>query len=269
MSGCSGSRVSTDKRGSFDYTRKELHADRDGNDIYGVIYIPEDLETPAPTVIYSHGLGGSHQYGQQYAEALASKGYVVYCFDFCGGSPGSRSDGSTQDMSIFTEQEDLEAVIDLMQEQDYVDQGNLFLLGTSQGGAVSAMTASEHPDEIRGLILLYPAFLVGDWARKLFKDKDDIPDTYFHMWMDVGHDYFEDVWDYDIYEEIGKYEKEVLILHGDEDNIVPISYSERATEVYPSVQFKTMQGAGHGFSGEDAEKAIYYIETYLEEHYES
>lgn len=113
---------------------------------------------------------------------------------------------------------------------------------------------------------MYPAFLVGDWARKLFKNKDDIPDTYFHMWMDVGHNYFEAVWDYDIYEEIGKYEKEVLILHGDEDNIVPISYSERAAEVYPSVQFKTMKGAGHGFSGEDAEKAIFYMETYLEEH---
>ena len=33
MSGCSGSRVSTDKRESFDYTREEFHADRDGNDI--------------------------------------------------------------------------------------------------------------------------------------------------------------------------------------------------------------------------------------------
>lgn len=97
----------------------------------------------------------------------------------------SKSDGSTLDMSVFTEQKDLEAVIDLMQAQDYVDQKNLFLMGTSQGGAVSAITASEHPDEIRGLILLYPAFLVGDWARKLFKNKDDIPDTYFHMWMDV------------------------------------------------------------------------------------
>ncbi len=282
MCGCSGVRVDTEEigeiagkeslervRGSFDYTEEELYADREGNDIYGVVYIPEGLETPAPTVIYSHGLGGSHQYGSQYAEALASKGYVVYCFDFCGGSPGSRSDGSPLDMSVFTEQKDLEAVIDLMQEQDYVDQENLFLLGTSQGGAVSAITAAEHPDEIRGLILLYPAFLVGDWARKLFEDKEDIPDTYYHMWMDVGRDYFEDVWDYDIYEEIGKYEKEVLILHGDEDNIVPISYSERALEVYPSVRLEIMEGAGHGFSGEDAEKAVNAMVRYLEEHYEA
>ena len=113
MCGCSGVRVDTEEigeiagkeslervRGSFDYTEEELYADREGNDIYGVVYIPEGLETPAPTVIYSHGLGGSHQYGSQYAEALASKGYVVYCFDFCGGSPGSRSDGSPLDMSV-------------------------------------------------------------------------------------------------------------------------------------------------------------------------
>ena len=44
-----------------------------------------------------------------YAKALAKKGYAVYCFDFCGGSPGSRSSGSTLEMSIFTEQKDLAA----------------------------------------------------------------------------------------------------------------------------------------------------------------
>lgn len=66
-----------------------------------------------PAVIFSHGFGGSHQVGAQYAEVLAGKGYVVYCFDFCGGGPGSRSDGSVLDMSIFTEQADLAAMLPL------------------------------------------------------------------------------------------------------------------------------------------------------------
>ena len=57
------------------------------------------------------------------------------------------------EMSVFTEQADLEAVIAMIQELDYVDQDNLFLMGTSQAGAVSAITGAAHPQEIRGMIL--------------------------------------------------------------------------------------------------------------------
>ena len=40
-----------------------------------------------------------------------NEGYLVYCFDFRGGSDSSRSKGSNLEMSVFTEQSDLEAVI--------------------------------------------------------------------------------------------------------------------------------------------------------------
>ena len=96
-----------------------------------------------PAVIFSHGFWGTHSVGDGYARALAQKGYVVYCFDFCGGAPGSRSSGSTLEMSFFTEKADLEAVMEKVQGLDYVDRENLFLMGTSQGGAVSAITGTE------------------------------------------------------------------------------------------------------------------------------
>lgn len=115
----------------YAYETQELYAQRGENRIYGVIYIPQDAGEVMPAIVYAHGLGGSHRSGQQYAEAMASRGYVVYCFDFCGGSPGSRSDGSQYDMSIFTEQADLEAVIDRIRQLEYVDGDNIFLLGSS------------------------------------------------------------------------------------------------------------------------------------------
>ena len=86
--------------------------------------------------------------GAGYAEALAQKGYVVYCFDFCGGSTGSRSDGSTLEMSLFTEQADLEAVICMIQQRPFVDSSNIFLMGISMGGAVSAITAAANNEDI-------------------------------------------------------------------------------------------------------------------------
>lgn len=92
---------------TYEYAIEELYANRDGNQIYGVVYIPQNVGAQMSTIIFSHGFGGNYQVGTQYAEALAEKGYVVYCFDFCGGSSESRSDGSTLEMSIFTEQAEL------------------------------------------------------------------------------------------------------------------------------------------------------------------
>lgn len=250
----------------YPYETRELMAQRDGNRIYGEIYIPQGAGERMPAVIISHGFGGTHQAGVQYARALAERGYVAYCFDFCGGSPGSRSDGSTLEMSIFTEQADLEAVINMMQELDYVDRDNLFLMGTSQGGAVSAVTGATHPDEIRGMILLYPAFVMVDEANRLFDSVQDIPDTYYFMWMEVGRAYFEPLLDYDIYGAIAAYEKDVLLIHGDADSIVPLFYSEQALEAYPSAELKVIPGAGHGFHGEDADQAVDYMMEYLESH---
>lgn len=250
----------------YEYETQELYARRDENQIYGLLYVPKNAGEKMPAVIFSHGFGGNYQVGAQYAEVLAGKGYVVYCFDFCGGSPGSRSDGSTLDMSIFTEQADLEAVIHMIQEHPFVDEENMFLMGTSQGGAVSAITAAANKEEIKGAILLYSAFVLVDRAKEQFENVEDIPDTYYLMWMTVGRAYAENLLDYDIYEAISAYDKDVLLIHGDADSIVPLSYSEKAVETYDSARLEVLPGAGHGFYGSDAEQAVTWILEYLETH---
>lgn len=84
--------------------------------------------------------------------------------------------------------------------------------------------------------------------------------------MEVGRAYFEPLIGYDIYEEIAAYDRDVLMIHGDADSIVPLTYSERALEVYPSSELKVISGGGHGFYGEDARQAIEYMLEYLEAH---
>ena len=103
-------------------------------------------------------------------------------------------------------------------------------------------------------------------ANELFQSADEMPDTYYFMWMDVGRAYFEPLIGYDIYVDATGYEKDVLLLPGDEDSIVPLSYSEQALEVYPSAELKVIRGAEHGFYGADEQLAVDYILEYLEAH---
>ena len=76
-----------------------------------------------------------------------------------------------------------------------------------------------------------------------FKSTEEIPDTYFNLWMTVGRAYAENLLDYDIYDVISDYKNDVLILHGDADNIVPLSYSVKALEVYSSARLEVFSGA--------------------------
>lgn len=95
---------------------------------------------------------------------------------------------------------------------------------------------------------------------------EDIPDTYYQMWMTVGRAYAENLLDYDIYEAISVYDRDVLLIHGDADSIVPLSYSERAVDVYKSARLEILTGAGHGFYGSDAQQAITWTLEYLSAH---
>ena len=243
----------------YAFETQELWAERDGKRIYGVLYVPQgagDRMPPSsvPTALAAPGAPARSaprrwRRGATWSTASTS-------------AAGSRSDGTTLEMSVFTEQADLEAVLAMAQGLDFVDPDRIFLLGTSQGGAVSALAAAEHADEIRGLILLYPAFVLVDDANERDSSPEEIPESTFFLWMEVGRAYFAPLIGYDIYEDIAGYEKEVLLLHGDADDIVPLSYSERALEVYPEARLQVLPGAGHGFYGEDAQVAIDAIADY-------
>ena len=75
-----------------------------------------------------------------------------------------------------------------------------------------------------------------------------------------------DVWDYDVYVDVAAYDKDLLILHGDRDGIVDVSYSKRAAEQYPSAKLEILPGAGHGFSGDNFDLAMGYLFDYLSSH---
>jgi len=260
--------ISTDAGlGNLSFDTQEIWVDSEGGRIFGVAYVPQ-AERPLPLVVFAHELGNDHTAGTAYAEVLASHGYAVYTFDFRGGSVGgNQSDGSTTQMSVKTEEADLEAVVEAAKAWDFVDPDRVVVLGGSQGGCVSAVYAAEHPDEIAGLVLLYPALSIYDDLHASFDSLDQVSDTYglFGGWITVGRIYAQDMWDYDPYQHIGAYTGKVLIMHGDKDSTVDVSYAERAAKTYPDCELHVIEGAGHGFTGAAFDEVCGHLLDYLEE----
>lgn len=245
--------------------KMEISIPNGENTIYGMAYIPHG-DGPFPAIILSHGYNGCNTDFASDCLFYAKQGYIAYSFDFCGGSGKSKSTGKSTDMTIFTEKSDLIAIVDYFAKMDKVDSNQLFLMGGSQGGLVTALTVEEKADMIKGMILYYPALCVPDDWRKTYPTKDMIPEEVDFWGLKLGKGFFETIHDFYVFDNIGSFDKDILIIHGDKDNIVPLSYSQKAKEKYKSVELITMTGEGHGFSPNGSQTAREAVLEYLVEH---
>ena len=225
--------------------------ERDGQKIYGKLFLPEETDAPLPLVILSHGLGSDHRIMEPYAENFAENGFAAFVFDYIGGSEESMSDGSMTGMSVLTEAEDLSCILESFRSDSRFSVDEIFLFGGSQGGFISAYAAGKHPDEIAGLVLLYPAFNLQDICRTLVSDADEIPDSVVIGEHTVGSLYIRDMLTFDIYEVLRQYPGPVLLFHGTADPYVPLEYTQRAGQVLADARVVIIEGAEHGFDGED------------------
>ena len=232
--------------------------------IYGVIHRPIDYTNEKyPLLVISHGLGGTADSVTKYANDISKTGFIVYRYDFSGGGENSRSEGKTIDMSPLTEREDLRVVHNDVLNLDYIDKQNVFLMGCSQGGLVTSITSPEYIDKIKAEILLYPAFVAQDMVHEGYNSIDEIPDSQWFNWLTLGKKYYTDMWDYDAYVDAEKFTKDILLIHGNQDKVVPISYAEKLANDMSNVEYHIIDGAGHGFNGNDYDIALKYINIFL------
>lgn len=250
---------------------EEFVCRKGGMKIFGKVYNqgPETL----PPIIICHGFTANMESVEKYARFFARKGYRAFIFDFCGGGFETTSDGTLQDyMTPLTEVDDLKVIVDYVLNREDVDKEKLTLMGCSQGGFVASIVAAEMKDRVADLILFYPALCIPDDARKgsmqIMKfDPNNIPHHIGEGRMQVSGSYPRSVIHMDIYDEIKRYNKRVLLVHGSKDDVVPISYSEKAYAVYQEngadVTYEIIEGAGHGFSEGYMEEAYSVLKNHI------
>jgi pimeloyl-ACP methyl ester carboxylesterase len=231
--------------------------------LYGVLSRPTHAKGKMPVAIIAHGFNGTHHFGRNYFDALNKLGYQVYTFDFACGSVNSRSDNNTMEMSILDEQSDLEAIVRYFKHQPDVDASRIVLIGESQGGLVSALTAASMPKDISHTILIFPALCIPDNWNARYPNLSDIPDT-TRLWnVPMGRRFFTEIRDMDVFEHIGKYKRPVLIVQGDKDPVVSMEDSERAVKIYKDARLHVIPGAGHGFKPHEFAESIDQIIQFL------
>ena len=233
----------------------ELRNPDSGKMLRGTLYKPSGAGKK-PLIICAHELGsdGMRPWWVNYAHHWEEEGYAVVTFDFSGGGQRSRSEGATTEMSVLTEVSDLETVLSEAESWDFVDRKRIILAGGSQGGGVATIVAARHPGEISSLVLLYPAFYLPEDLHRRYPDLENLPETDDRGMITIGRKYILDMYDYDYRADMRAVRCPVLIVHGDEDQVVSLNGSEEAVQIFPDARLHVIEGAGHVFMT-DAQQA--------------
>lgn len=221
-----------------------------------------------PLIILCHGFGSSKN-SRTHVELqrkLNKFGVSTFRFDFFGHG---ESEGKFEDITISEAMNDILSTVKFMKSKGYSKIG---LFGSSFGGIASLMAASK-TEELFVLALKSP---VSNFEEKLHTttSKEDMnkwkkKGYYYYVRSDgerkkVNYSFFDDCKNSDGYEAAKKINIPTLIVHGDNDEAVPISQSKKTAALIQNCTLKIIRGADHKYSKpEDFEKMIKFLSTFI------
>ncbi|TYB60125.1 alpha/beta fold hydrolase [Nonomuraea sp. PA05] len=207
-----------------------------------------------PAVVFVHGFSSNRMENRSFvlmARLLEEHGIASVRFDLSGHG---ESDGDFFDVTITGEIAETRSVIGAVRDLGFADPGRIALVGMSMGGVVAGIVAAEEPG-IRAACLWSPAavapfevgagFLKGRDIRAELKEQGYF-DADSHR---MSPALVDDIAGLDVYGRSRPYTGPVRIIHGDRDDIAPLSYARRYLDHYTgNAELVVVEGAGHGWS---------------------
>jgi hypothetical protein len=184
-------------------------------------YIPAGDQ--APVLLWCHGNGGNISHRVPIIKELHQAGLGVFIFDYRGYG---LSQGRASEVGVY---QDAQAAYQYLRDSLGVPPGRIVLWGRSLGGVIAAELATKVP--VRALILESTFTHVGDMAR------------YHYAWLPT-----RSLWaqKFNLAQKIQGIKAPKLIVHGDQDNVVPLWMGEKIYSLaLPPKEFYRIHGAGH------------------------
>jgi dipeptidyl aminopeptidase/acylaminoacyl peptidase len=226
-----------------------------GQQVVGMFHHPGGT-VPAPAVLMIHGFTGdkieSYRVFVRTARRLALAGIAVLRID-CRGS--GDSEGEFLDMTISTEVEDARNGLVWLRSHDEVNGGQIGILGYSMGSLV-AVTLLADDEALRTGVLwspvAHPSLMVQarrypGWEQHL----EEHGAVFIEAWA-VGKRLVEEMRTFDPLETAQAIRAPILIVHGDQDESVPVGASDEYENVFKAsgIQHEKVivPGAVHGYA---------------------
>ena len=228
----------------------------------GMLHVPDDVSGKIPVVVLFHGFSGTkvepHFVFVKLSRHLEKAGIASVRFDF-GGS--GESDGEFRDMTLFTELGDANAILDYAKSLPFADPGRIGVVGLSMGGTIASVLAGDRGEDVAALCLWAPA---GSMKDRILESRTEEEIKFFRSqgWLDMGGNvigtgFLDSVFELDVFGRAARYKGSVLLIHGDDDRLVPHSVSMQYLGIYGSnAVLHTVKGGDHTFNKKKWEEEV-------------
>lgn len=230
---------------------REFFIENDGIRLHAKLDMPAGWQEGAkcPLLILIHGFTGHME--ERHIVAVAGEanaaGFAVLRAEMDGHG---KSGGKFEEHTLYKWVTDALAVMDYVKTLDFVS--GLYLCGHSQGGLLAMLIGGMRADDLKALIPLSPAWMIPDGARQgcllgIPFDPGHIPDRIVAGDLRLNGNYVRVAQTIHAEEEIRRYPGPVLIVQGGADETVPLSYAERAAELYADAKLVIVPEDTHCF----------------------
>ena len=220
----------------------------DGIRLNAQLDMPAGNPARCPIAVIIHGFTGhmEERHILAVSHTMNELGIATLRVDMYGHG---HSDGAFRDHTLYKWLTNALAVIDYARSLDFAT--DLYLCGHSQGGLTVILAAAMKRDVVRALIPLSPAVMIPEGARRgellgTTFDPDHVPDV-LRGWNDLELDgnYVRVAQTIDVEAAIDRYAGPVLIVHGEEDEAVPLRCAEEAAARYRDATLVRIPGDTH------------------------
>lgn len=227
---------------------EEFYLDNDGIKLHAKLDRPQGKER-CPLAIVLHGLTGHMEEDHIVAisAGLNQIGVATLRVELYGHG---KSGGDFAEHTLYKWITNVLAVVDYAKTLDWPTE--LYLGGHSQGGLTTMLVAGMRPDDFKAIFPLSPAIVIADGARKgqmlgMTFDPEHIPDRFDFGPVSFNGNYYRVAQTLDVDAAIARYAGPVLLVHGDQDQAVPVHYSVDAAEKYANAQLVIIEGDDHNY----------------------
>lgn len=241
---------------------KVYFLDSKGNKVCGILSNPS-LDCNIPIIILCHGFTTSKDNSTytRLEQILNKENIATFRFDFFGHG---ESEGNFEDITISKAVDDIESAVQYLKAKGFSKLG---LMGSSFGGMSSLMAAS-HSSDLFVLILKSPVsdYLEVEKLRKTPEEMEEwkVKGWIFHKDRKLNYTFVEDFANNNAYEVARNITVPTLIIHGDDDDTVPIEQSKKLASTIQNSKLEIITGADHKYTQpEHFDKMLNLISIFL------